>query len=115
MIDYILVNCKWKNSVKNTETYSSFESVGCDHRVVTMEVWLSLRATKPPTPNKCYDWKLLRHDEKLRSCFKMELRNRYKQLYQEDTSATEQYNALVEASKGAASATLPLIRKGKEA
>ena len=119
MIDYIPVNSKWKNSVKNTETYSSFESVGSDHRVVTMEVRLSLRVTKPPTPKKCYDWKLLRHDEKFRSSFKIELRNRYKQLYQEDSSTTEQYNALagalVGALVGAASATLPLIRKGKEA
>ena len=90
MIDYILVNSKWNNSVKNTETYSSFESVGSDHRIVTMEVRLSLRVTKPPTPKKWYDWKLLRHDEKFRSSFKIELRNRYKQLYQEDTSATEQ-------------------------
>ena len=33
-VDYILVNRKWKNSVKNSEAYSSFSSLGSDHRIV---------------------------------------------------------------------------------
>ncbi|KAJ8397371.1 hypothetical protein AAFF_G00439200 [Aldrovandia affinis] len=46
-LDYILVMCKWRNSVTNTETYSTFNSVGSDHRVVSMRVRLSLRVPKP--------------------------------------------------------------------
>ena len=34
-IDYILINRKWKNTVKNVESYNSFSSVGSDHRVLT--------------------------------------------------------------------------------
>ena len=113
MLDYVLVNSKWINSVKNTETYSSFASVGSDHRVVTMEVRLSLRVTKSPTPKTCYDWKLLRHDQDLQSKFNAELRNRFDHLCNETTSATEQYNALVEANKDAASKTLPCVKKAK--
>ena len=59
ILDYILVNNKWKNSITNTEVYSSFASVGSDHRVVTAEVKLSLRASKPTSKKKHYDWKLL--------------------------------------------------------
>jgi len=59
MLDYILVNMKWINSVKNAEACSSFASVGSDHKIVTIEVKLSLRVTKPPIRDPCYDWKLL--------------------------------------------------------
>ena len=33
-VDFILVNSKWKNSVKNCEAYNSFSSMGSDHRIV---------------------------------------------------------------------------------
>ena len=33
-LDYILVRRKWRNSILNAEPYSSFSSVGSDHRVV---------------------------------------------------------------------------------
>ena len=42
-IDYILINQKWKNSAINCETYSSFEGVSSDHRIVTAKIRLSLR------------------------------------------------------------------------
>ena len=113
MIDYILVNSKWINSVRNAEAYSSFASVGSDHRIVTLVVLLSLRVTKPPTSKKSYDWKLLRSDQDLQSSFKIELRNRFNQLYVEEASATDQYNAFIEANKDAAVATLPLVKKQK--
>ena len=41
-IDYVLINRKWENSAMNCETYSSFESVSSDHRIVTAKVRLSL-------------------------------------------------------------------------
>ncbi|KAJ8366611.1 hypothetical protein AAFF_G00348450 [Aldrovandia affinis] len=46
-IDYILVRQKWRNSILNAEPYSTFSSVGSDHRVVSMRVRLSLRVPKP--------------------------------------------------------------------
>ena len=70
LLDYILVNSKWKNSVLNSEAYSTFASVGSDHRVVTAKIRLSLRATKPASNKKRYDWSLLRHDAELQSKFR---------------------------------------------
>ena len=49
LLDYILVNSKWKNSILNSEVYSSFASVGSDHRIVTASIQLSLRVTKSPS------------------------------------------------------------------
>ena len=47
-IDYILINKKWKNSVKNIEAYSSFASTGSDHRIVIARLKLSLWKCKTP-------------------------------------------------------------------
>ena len=30
-LDYIIFRKKWKNSVKNSLSYSSYSTVGCDH------------------------------------------------------------------------------------
>ena len=97
----------------NTEASSSFASVGSDHRIVTARVQLSLRATKPPTTKKRYDWKALRHDQVLQSAFSLRLRNRFDLLSNESATATEHYDPLVKANEFAASETLPLDQRGK--
>ena len=97
-----MINSKWKNSIMNVEPYSSFASVGSDHRIVTIKLRLSLRVPKTPPPKTRYDWKLLKHDEELRSNFTLELRNKYNELFDENSDATEQYAALVQAKDHAA-------------
>ena len=55
-IDYILINNKWKNCLKNCQVYSSFASVGLDHRILSAKLRLGLRF-KAATPRKeNYDW-----------------------------------------------------------
>ena len=62
-IDYILINSKWKNSLKNCQAYSSFASVGSDHRKLSAKLRLSLRS-KAVTPRKeNYDWSVLKSDQ----------------------------------------------------
>ena len=114
LLDYILVNSKWKNSILNSEAYSTFASVGSDHRIITARIRLSLRSTKPASNKKRYDWSLLRHDGDLQSRFRVELRNRYSALYAEDSNISEQYGALVQANEHAAEATLPLVKRSKQ-
>ena len=64
-IDYVLINQKWKNSVKNVEAYSSFSSIGSDHRVVTARLKLSLRTGRSPPRRKAYEWGVLKSDKNL--------------------------------------------------
>ena len=113
LLDYILVNSKWKNSILNSEVYSSFASVGSDHRIVTASIQLSLRVTKSPSTKKRYDWKLLRNDLDLQSKFSIQLRNKFSVLYDVNSTATEQFDALVKANEFAASETLPSVQKNK--
>ena len=81
-LDYILFRKKWKNSVKNTRSYSSFSTVGSDHRVVSSHVKLSLRASKKskPHPMKSYDWKEVSSNSTLSKQFSVAVHNRFEAL-----------------------------------
>ena len=50
-IDYLIFRKKWRNSVRDSRSYSTFSSVGSDHRVVSATVKLSLRASKRAEPH----------------------------------------------------------------
>lgn len=45
-LDFILVRKKWRNSIKDCRAYSSFSSVGSDHRIISATVKLSFRVSK---------------------------------------------------------------------
>ena len=45
-LDYLIFRKKWQNSVRDSRAYSSFSSVGSDHRIVSARVKLSLRVSK---------------------------------------------------------------------
>ena len=72
-LDYILVRQKWRNSILNAEPYSTFSSVGSDHRVVSMRVRLSLRVPKP-SPKIRHDWKAFAADPGLQTRYTEEVR-----------------------------------------
>ena len=54
-VDYILIRRKWKNSLHNCEAYSSFSSVGSDHRILTAKLKLSLRKNSTKAKKTQYD------------------------------------------------------------
>ena len=45
-VDFILINRKWINSVKNCEAYNTFDYVFSDHRIISCTLNLSLRTNK---------------------------------------------------------------------
>ena len=45
-IDFLIINKKWKNSIMNCRAYNSFISIASDHRILSTEIKLSLRANK---------------------------------------------------------------------
>lgn len=78
-LDYILVRKTWRNSILNAEPYSTFSSVGSDHRVVSMRVRLSLRVPKP-SARIWYDWKALSVDHGLQTRYTEEVRRHFQLL-----------------------------------
>ena len=81
-LDYILVRKKWQNSIRNCRPYSSFSTVGSDHRIVSAHVKLSLRVSKksPPDPMKSIDWKKVAGDKNLSSLYSVSVYNRFQEL-----------------------------------
>ena len=117
-IDYVLVRSKWRNSVKNCEAYSSFNSLNSDHRVVTASVSLSLRSTKPDN-NKNVDkfiWSDLASNVELQMKYKVEVKNRYQALQEIDDegSVIPDYNKFVTASAEAAKECLRKVPRTKK-
>ena len=116
-LDYIIINQKWKNSVKNCRAYNSFVSVASNHRIVTAKIRFSLRANKKKRNNNIpYDWSTLKDDSDLRNTFIMRVNNRFTAL--QDKSQTRDadttYSNFETAIKETAFDTIPLKPKVKK-
>ncbi|KAJ8385856.1 hypothetical protein AAFF_G00179220 [Aldrovandia affinis] len=71
-LDYILVRRKWRKSILNAESYSTFDSVGSDHRVVAARLRLSLRVPKS-TPRARPDWEAFAGSPELQANYTAEV------------------------------------------
>lgn len=115
-IDYILVRSKWRSSVTNCEAYGFFSSLYSDHRVVTAEVSLKLRKTKPASIREPkYISSDLACDESLQERYAVEVRNRYEALKHEDTDeSSTDYDKFVTSSAEAAEKCLRKVPRQKK-
>jgi hypothetical protein len=111
-VDFILVNKKWKNSIKNCEAYNSFSSMGSDHRIISAKVKLSLRTSKAPVLKPKYDWSALK-DPTVSRLYTVAVRNKYEALCQDTETVSETYAHLIEANKEAAKEHKPLKKRTK--
>ena len=116
-LDFILVRKKWQNSIKDCRAYSSFSSVGSDHRIVSATVKLSFRVSKKlaPDPMKAIDWKAVNRDKTLSSQYTVNVFNRFQELSRYDSESTRLdsrnihliYGNLMTANEEVALSTLP--------
>ena len=68
-IDHILINRKWKKSLKNCEAYLSFASVVPDHGVISATFRLSLRTKAVTSRRENYDWSVLKSNQDLQHIY----------------------------------------------
>ena len=119
-IDYILYRKKWRNSIKDSRSYSSFASVGSDHRIVSSSIRLSLRASKKakPHPMKTLDWREVSSNSNLASLFTVAVMNRFQALSQNEEISIENlddaYSNITKATEEVALDILPKKRKLKK-
>ncbi|KAI8484256.1 hypothetical protein Bbelb_380410 [Branchiostoma belcheri] len=73
-LDYVHIRREWRNSMLNVEAYSSFASVGSDHRIVSARVRLSLRKKKAEPRKRPYDWNLFKTRSDLQEQYTIEVR-----------------------------------------
>lgn len=113
-IDFIIGRKKWRNSIKNSEAYGSYSSIGSDHRVVIARVKLSLRMSKTKRREPTPDWGALKTDVDLQHNYTVEVTNRFSALQTADDSATKRYQCLVEANDTVSKLLLPKKKRKKE-
>ncbi|CAF1120680.1 unnamed protein product [Didymodactylos carnosus] len=88
-LDHILVNSKWRNSVRNCRAYNTM-NVDSDHRVVCCKFKLRLRATKKcSVTNIRYNYASLKND-RVNERFNKVLANRFEAL--QNVRANDQPN-----------------------
>jgi len=110
-IDHILINRKWKNSIKNAEAFSTFRSVGSDHRIVVSQVRLSLRKPKQLPKKVKLDWNLLRTDEALARRYTVEISNRFNALRDPTDDTDTRFDKFIDANNTVAEELLPKLKK----
>ena len=87
-IDFCLCRKRWRNSIHNSQAYSTSNPVGSDHRIVSTTIKLSLR--KPKTnPSKRLNWQALRNDETLGSRIGSSILNKFNSLPNNSQNYTE--------------------------
>ena len=84
-----MVRNKWQNSIKDCQAYSSFFSIGSDHRIVSASVKLSFKVSKKTTadPKKSIYWKSVQNDKNLSTQYTVGVFNRFQELNQSFTEA----------------------------
>jgi len=117
-IDYILFRRKWKNSTKDSRSYSSFSTVSSDHRIVSSKVKLSLRSSKAfkPHPLKKIDWKEASTNPNISGRFAIKVYNRFSTLFNEDLNkdnVEQAYSTLMKTAENVALEQLPKKKKNK--
>ena len=114
-LDYILVRNKWKNSIKNAQAYSSFASVGSDHRIVSCTINLSLRASKKPVKHLItqIDWRAVSSCPELTSIYAINVHNRFEELSKLGDDIDTQYQNIITATEEVALHSLLKKKKTK--
>ena len=115
-LDYLIFRKKWMNSVKNSRSYSSFNSVGSDHRIVSSTVKLSLRSSKKakPLPMRLIDWKAVSTNSFLSKQFSLDVFNKFQSLSTteiNDENVEDVYDTLMKSTEEFALSTLPKKEK----
>ena len=111
-LDYLLFRKKWRNSIKDSRSYSSFSSVGSDHRVISAKLKLSLRVSKKAYshPMKRIDWKEVSSNTNLSREFAIQVSNKFQSLSPSDITSEnveDVYENLIKSTEEVALATLP--------
>ena len=67
---------KLRNIITNVEAYSTFSSIGSDHRIVSSKVRLSLRVNRKTLSRKLrYNWHLFKSDISLQEKYAIEIKH----------------------------------------
>lgn len=96
-LDYVLVISKWHNSALNAEAYSTFASVGSDHRRVTAKIRLTENSSM--TGNHLPAIVIFK--------------NMHQALQSESQTASDRYGHFIQANSEATKKHVPVLERSK--
>ena len=90
-LDYLIFRKKWRNSVKDPRSYSTFSTVCSDHRVISATLKLSLRVSKQAVshPMKSIDWKEVAFNSQMCKDFTIQVFNKFQLLSSSDVGTED--------------------------
>ena len=92
-LDHILINCKWKSSLQDVRVHRGAD-IASDHFLCIASVKLKLRKTRNgQTRGRRIDSQRLR-DKETKEKFKVELRNRFQALEDDQNVSLEEFNRI---------------------
>ena len=94
-LDYLIFRKKWRNSVKDARSYSTFSTVCSDHRVISATLKLSLRVSKKAAthPMKRIDWKEVSTNSQMSKDFAIQVFNKFQLLSTTDVDTENDEDA----------------------
>ena len=87
-IDYIMINDRFKNSVKNVKTHPGAD-IDSDHNPVVMNLKLKLKIRQKPRVHEQYNLNMLK-EENIKMQFNFEVKNKFSVLKTEDSIQTDE-------------------------
>jgi len=117
-LDYLIFRKKWRNSVEDARSYSTFSTVCSDHRVISATLKLSPRVSKHAVthPMKRIDWKEVSTNSKMSKDFAIQVFNKFQLLSTTDVdteNVEDIYLKLIKSTEEVALATLPKKKRRK--
>ena len=84
--------------------YNGFDSLGSDHRVVSMKVGLSLQMPRQKSKRLSYDWKCFARKPDMQEQYSVEVRHRFSLLDDAEEDLTARYQMFIDANDEATKA-----------
>ena len=116
-IDYILINERFKNSIKNTKTYPGAD-INSDHNPLVMKMKLRLKSIKLTPKKENHEMNMLKvldYNER----YNIEVRNNYNQLVVEEQSQEpseeKEWDIIKKCMNKALTTVIPIKKKKKQA
>ena len=117
-IDYITINIRLRNSIRQVKTYPGADcGGGCDYVPVVAEMRVKLKKLKKNGKVR-KDWSILRRDEAMQDHYALEVSNRYAivSVNEEEKGVEKDWRVLHDALVGASQDIIPTEkRRGRKA
>ena len=108
-IDYIAIDQRFRNSVKQAKGYPGADC-GSDHVLIAAEIKIKLKKLEEKKKRELYDWKAIEENEEIKKEYRLRLQNRF-QLLDEAHEIEAKWKLFKEALTNVTAEVVPRIQR----